>query len=219
MMDSDLLRREKEYHDLNKELELKTKELLQEVHHVMNQNKNDFTIHFDPGKYEIENDLCQRKSKSAITKKSDAFRVDEKDCKELNIPIDINNMGAKGLVHFLKAKAKQLQMDYDKLLIDYKQKCEEIKKLQRENGKHIEQKEKWLQSSSASKNTSAKLEQQKNILQCKLNARENETVSLKKEIDQLHKELKSLKSNTNSLDVRMTRIVEENDKLKNDLKT
>lgn len=55
-------------------------------------------------------------------------------------------------------------------------------------------------------------------LSSKLQAKENENVSLKKEMDQLKKELKSATLNLNTTEVRLNRAVEEIEKIKTSFK-
>lgn len=97
-----------------------------------------------------------------------------------DIPESVNEMGAKGMNHFFRAKIKKMQNDHERLQFDYKTKveillilplmvilfniirlqCDELKKLQRETLKLEEEKEKWFQMSAGHKMQINKLESQ-----------------------------------------------------------
>lgn len=60
------------------------------------------------------------RSKSACNPTVAKFTTEE--LKILNVPEDINNVGTKGFIHFLKSKVKQLQFELDKLNKDHREK-------------------------------------------------------------------------------------------------
>ncbi|XP_022902161.1 testis-expressed protein 9 [Onthophagus taurus] len=209
----DLLQKEQEYRKLNDELENKTKELMQEVDVVMkiqdNLTKNPLVmekVEFVPKHskkfYQELSEYQQDKSEEISNSVTD------------NIPDSVNDMGTKGMNHFFRAKIRKMQSDFDRLQIEYRSKNEEFKRIQKDNQKLAEDKEKWFQISTGNKTQMHKMEAQISMLTSKLQSRENENVSLKKEIDQLQKELKNESANLANMEVKWKKASEDVEKHK-----
>jgi hypothetical protein len=97
-MDQDFLKKEEEFRRENKQLELKTKEILQKVDDIMVKKMQDLQLqHFKPEMRHI-------------------------DLKDLNLPRSVDEMGAKGMVQFYKSKIKTLQDDLAKSQTELKNK-------------------------------------------------------------------------------------------------
>ncbi|KRT81647.1 hypothetical protein AMK59_5054 [Oryctes borbonicus] len=127
-------------------------------------------------------------------------------------------MGAKGMNHFFRAKIKKMQNDNERLQSEYKAKCDELKKLQRETQKAEEEKEKWFQMSTGHKTHITKLESQLSSLSSKLQSKDGENAALKKENEQLQKDLKNEILNISNMDNKIKKLTEESDKQKACLK-
>ncbi|XP_034950126.1 uncharacterized protein DDB_G0283697 [Chelonus insularis] len=123
------------------------------------------------------------------------------------------------IIKFLKAKVKVLVNDLDTVKNELKKKDNLIKDLQNENTKINESKDKLNNQIINLKSTISKLENTISTQQMELQARLNESCSLKKDIEVIKKELKHANQQISSLDLRLNRSVEDNEKLKNNIKS
>lgn len=92
-MEGDFLKKEEQLRKENKQLELKTKEILQKVDDMVH-NMKDF-------KFEDLKPIEPR---------------------ELHLPKSVDEMGTKGMIHFYKSKIKTLQEDLTKAQNELKNK-------------------------------------------------------------------------------------------------
>ncbi|KAF2879558.1 hypothetical protein ILUMI_26607 [Ignelater luminosus] len=135
------------------------------------------------------------------------------------VPDSVDQMGVKGMTHFYRAKIKTMLNEHNQLQQELKNKSEEIKKLQKESLRLVEEKDKWFQAYTNNKTAISKLENQVTTLNSKLQAKENENASLKKELEQLKRDLKNVNLHVSGHEVRLNRALEENEKMKAALKT
>ncbi|GJQ76570.1 hypothetical protein Trydic_g2267 [Trypoxylus dichotomus] len=216
-MTTDLLKKEEELYKLNNELECKTRQLKQEVDVVMDNICREIPL-------ALKINFPSKQSKKFTTEITDAkIYTNQKGYSEhtMNddtIPESVNEMGAKGMNHFFRAKIKKMQNDYDRLQAEYKAKCDELKKLQREAQKVEEEKEKWFQMSTGHRAQITKLESQVSSLSSKLQSKDGENASLKKENDQLQKDLKNEILNVSSMENKIKKLSEDYEKQKACLK-
>lgn len=84
----------------------------------------------------------------------------ENEIKLNDVPDSVSEMGAKAITHFYRAKVKKLQEDLEKANVDFKAKTEEVRRLQKDNQKLNEDKDKWFQLSTSNKTHISKLENQ-----------------------------------------------------------
>lgn len=211
-MEWDILKKEKEYLKENELIESKTKELFKQADDVL-QSKNDFF-----------KEICEKETK--LTKKPKAI-LNSRIRADSEISLDdpflpsqsaLNDMGQKAVHHFYKAKIKALKTELEKLKIDSSTKNIELKQLEKNATHNAEEKEKWFTQYNAVKQTVNKSESQITRLSNKLQAKENENINLKKEIDVLKKEVQSLNKNHSSNEAKINKILEENEKYKASLR-
>ncbi|RZB39307.1 uncharacterized protein BDFB_004783 [Asbolus verrucosus] len=195
------LRKEEEFRKENKQLEQRTKEILQKVDDIMVKKLQDFQFE-DTFKF-----------------KQEAKHIPDRiDAKDLNLPKSVDEMGTRGMVHFYKAKIKTLQGDLEKLQNELKSKSEELKKSQKNHQIAAEEKEKWFLQCNLEKNCNAKLEKQIAACNAKLQVKDNENLALKKENDQLKNDLKNSCGELSATETRLKRACLEVEKHKTMLK-
>ncbi|KAJ3648300.1 hypothetical protein Zmor_020113 [Zophobas morio] len=191
-MEQDFLKKEEEFRKENKLLELKTKELLQKV-----------------------DDMKKMQDLQLRDFKPEMRRLEAKD---LNLPKSVDEMGTKGMLHFYKSKIKALMEDLEKTQNELKNKNEELKKIQKSHQTLSEEKEKWFLQYNVEKNTSTKLEKQIIASNSRLQLKESENISLKKELEQLKTELKNTCSELSASESRLKRALQDVEKQKISLK-
>ncbi|XP_044264773.1 testis-expressed protein 9 [Tribolium madens] len=182
-MEHDFLRKEEELRKQNKQLEMKTKEILQKVDDIVH-NMRDFKL-------------------------EDTKPIEPR---ELHLPKSVEEMGTKGMIHFYKTKIKALQEDLIKTQNELKIKNEELKKFQREHQAVAEEKEKWFLQYNVQKNANVKQEKQISAYNSKLQLKETENVALKKENEQLRNDLKNISSELSVCENRLKRTMQELEK-------
>lgn len=213
-MEADLLLKEDEFYKENEKLELRTKQLMQKVNDVMKIQDNLIKETFKT-QAEINN---ARKSSFKVKKPTEEEILFEKHVELEDKDSEEAGTYNTGLCRVLKAKIKSLLAEKERMQIELRQKCEELKKAQKENQLVKEEKEKWFLSYNTSKNNVGKLETQIVNLNARLQSKETENVAMKKELENVKKELKSSNINFNNCDVRLTRACEEIDKFKSIVK-
>ncbi|XP_018318571.1 testis-expressed protein 9 [Agrilus planipennis] len=207
-MSSELLEREEEYRKLNEKLELRSKEILKEFENVLKKQDDILQEASLKAQDDIFDSFLNKKVRSKINLENDV-EIDPN-----LVPKSVDEMGAKGMSQFYKTKIKTMQNSYEKLQIEYKMKSDELRNTLAENKRLIEEKERWFTMNNASKSQVNKLENQMSTLNSKLQAKESENLSLKKEVEQLKKELRNVSQNSSGNEVKINRLLEENEKLK-----
>ncbi|KAK5647283.1 hypothetical protein RI129_002175 [Pyrocoelia pectoralis] len=205
-MGSNWLEKEEEYRKVNEELQKQNKILMEEFDDVLKKQANRLL--------ESRATVLQKNGCSFVQNKVKFFDHTAKEnnyetsnnIELVNIPDSVDQMGIKGMSSFYRAKIKTLQSDNQQLQVDLKNKCEELKKIQKDNNKIVDEKEKWFQAYNTHKVTIGKLEK-------------TENATLRKDMEQTKKEFKHTNLNITGNEVRLNRALEENDKLRNELKT
>lgn len=202
-MDEELLEKEKHYHKLNEELEIKTKELMKEVENVCEK----FNLKFTGQKCEsrvdkIDKELCYEETEKSgnlvndndekllSSKSSDEQKnyKDNKVCTEIIDPnyIDENSFdNCDNFSYLLQTKVNMLQSELHEVRELYLNKVKELTNLQF-NYKKLEKEVIKIKTSSSKVNES-KNELKKNyeIIYNKLGIYEAENKFLKKEVESL----------------------------------
>ncbi|CAH2005614.1 unnamed protein product [Acanthoscelides obtectus] len=213
-MESDLLKKEDEFYKENEKLEQKTKELMLQVNDVMKIQDN-----LIKESIKTKSEIVLVKQHNFKTIKMSGHPLSDIKLNQPELLHDVDEMGGKASIQFYRSKIKNLQVENIKLQSENRKKSEELKKFQKEKQKLQEEKDKWFMAYSTIKNNLGKLESQISSANSQLQGKDCEITALKKELDQAKKEVKNLALITNNLEVRLTRAVEENDKLKNSFKT
>lgn len=220
-MADDLLEKEKEFHRVNKELQEKTKNIIEEVDSVINSQKD------------VRSLMTIEKSQPRLASALDNFHAEpplhldfgqrESGPGPLQDPDDILSpkhaqKNSDAVVRLLKTKIRMLHKEFEKYKDEYKKKSHDCTELESENVKIREAKNKYLAQISLQKNNISKLEENFTKLQGDLQSSNRENISLKKELDLLNKEIKAMNQQTSNIDLRLNRSLEENEKWKNTVK-
>ncbi|XP_057669531.1 testis-expressed protein 9 [Diorhabda carinulata] len=213
-MESELLKKEDEFYKENEKLEERTKELMKKVNDVMKIQDN-----LIKESIKMKTDINFAKNNFGDNKNDDAHHSDVyKTGHQITSQDGVEQIGTNGTIQYYKAKFKFLQVEVVKLQTELKNKNEENKKLQIANQSFQEEKEKWFSSYNSSKTRIGKVENQLASLNTRFQEKSTELTLVKKELENTKKDLKNSTLNANSLEIRLTRAQEENDKLKNSLK-
>ncbi|KAK4886015.1 hypothetical protein RN001_002286 [Aquatica leii] len=217
-MCSTWIEKEEEYRKLNEELQKRNKMLMEEFEIVL-KNQDNFLQESKEAqiasKFE-KNSLVQNKIKYFNSNAKE--NLPNEKIEVFDVPDSVDEMGVKGMARFYRAKIKAMQNGESKLQLELKAKMDEISKLQKENTKLLESKEKWFQAYNINKATINKLENQITGLNSKYQSKESENASLKKDIEQIKKDFKNTNLCITGSEVRLNRALEENEKIKNLLK-
>ncbi|KAF7996416.1 hypothetical protein HCN44_002048 [Aphidius gifuensis] len=223
-MADDLLAKEKEYHRLNKELQLKTKNIIEEVDSVINSQKDIRSLITTEA---LQSKICHA-SNNYYTDPPRLIDFDREFIKPQvnnNDPDDIlvaNNKTQKNndaVIKILKTKIQTLYSDNEKIKDELKKKTNYCIELENENTKIRDIKDKYSLQISNNKNQITKLEENNIKIQTELQSSTKENLSLKKELDLLKKEIKMINQQTNNTEMRLNRSLEETEKWKNTYKT
>lgn len=216
-MESDLLKNEDEFYKENEKLEQRTKEMMKKVNDVLKIQDN---LIKESLKMKTDIDFAKQINYNFGHNKNDDVEYLEvnKTANQMTSPDKLEQIGSKGASQYYEAKLKLLQVELIKLQAEHKNKIEENKKLQKVNQSFQEEKDKWYLSHNSSRTRIGKLENQLFCSSTRLQEKSTELTLVKKELESTKKDLKNSVLNANSLEVRLTRAQEENDKLKNALK-
>ncbi|XP_043599024.1 dynactin, 150 kDa isoform isoform X1 [Bombus pyrosoma] len=235
-MTEELLSKEKEFHQLNKELEQKASNLIAKIDSVVNTyhngcsnlNSRKHRVNATKEKTAYLNGITiQNEDNSQILVKRNSSlphifdqsvalkpKIESQKDNEDEISKQ-KNLANKTVLNFLKAKVDILQDELQTMRIEYRKQCDTCKNLESENNK-IEIKLKAEIESL--KETITKLENTNKELHCQSQALNTENSILKKDLDRLQKQVKITNQQSNSCLMRLNRSLENNDKLKNALK-
>ncbi|KAF7273679.1 hypothetical protein GWI33_013626 [Rhynchophorus ferrugineus] len=203
-MESDLLLRENEFRKENEKIQAQTKCLLEKVNDVMKIQDN-----------LIKDGLKTRTEIGDVKRGAGRFdkRSDEEDTGSEE------GRGYQGLCRVYRTKLKSLMVEKERVQIELNRKCDELRKQQNETNQLREEKEKWFLAYNGGKNAASKLESQITNLTARIQTKDAELTACKKELDQLKKDQKAVGLNLSSAEVRLSRITEDNDRLRAALKS
>ncbi|XP_011506551.1 PREDICTED: testis-expressed sequence 9 protein [Ceratosolen solmsi marchali] len=244
MFSESLLNKERNFLELNKELEEKVKNLMVEVDSIITRQEDVIRIP------KQSSQILQKKNKIKIKETESIMKIDEeisginidtpcikKSIKNENIKKTIQNeyetynddeyesietkkkrSTNETIIRFLKAQLTQLHTDIQSIQYDLKKKNEHCKELEIEIKNHDEKREKLLNQLTIQKENTVKTETINLELQSKIQAQNIEISSLRKEIDNLKKDLKLLNQVSSNSELRLNRSLEENEKFRSSLK-
>ncbi|EZA46899.1 hypothetical protein DMN91_005382 [Ooceraea biroi] len=227
-MSDDLLAKEREFHRLNRELQLKTRNVMKEVDSVINarvsnnsfSNVNRLYSDLMTNDTKMTEDTMSKpngQSKVSLIKSPDVPVVENISNIEVSLKKD-NTLGNKAIINLLKGKIDMLHKELQATQLEFNRKCDYCKELEVENKKLDDAQAKLHNQIGTLKDTIVKLENTNSDTLTNCQALSNENVALKKDTEALKKEIKVLNQQSNNYDVRLNRILESNEKLKNALK-
>nr|XP_033336124.1 testis-expressed protein 9 [Megalopta genalis] len=234
-MTEDLLVKEKEFRQLNKELEQRANDLMRNIDHVINTYNNERSI--SNSKIRVTSSINDQTeiSENVTRRENDNIQVSVKRGASLpyvfgavssklktdsqkdhvNEAYKRGNLTHETIVNLFKSKIDILQKELQTLHVEYKKKCDVCKDLEIEY-KKVETK---LQNEIDSlKDIIVKLEDTNKELQGQAQALNTENSIVKKDLDKLQKQIKALNQQCNNYSMRLNRSLENNDKLRSALK-
>ncbi|XP_033336124.2 uncharacterized protein LOC117226166 [Megalopta genalis] len=234
-MTEDLLVKEKEFRQLNKELEQRANDLMRNIDHVINTYNNERSI--SNSKIRVTSSINDQTeiSENVTRRENDNIQVSVKRGASLpyvfgavssklktdsqkdhvNEAYKRGNLTHETIVNLFKSKIDILQKELQTLHVEYKKKCDVCKDLEIEY-KKVETK---LQNEIDSlKDIIVKLEDTNKELQGQAQALNTENSIVKKDLDKLQKQIKALNQQCNNYSMRLNRSLESNDKLRSALK-
>ncbi|KAI4498278.1 hypothetical protein M0802_006764 [Mischocyttarus mexicanus] len=246
-MSDELLNKEKELHRLNKELEIKTRHVLEEIKSITDQqtynnSSRQYNVTpFTKGKTNLEysvitnnkllsNNATESNVDSLNTLTEDTSTLLKKNVKNQQnhqndgnkgneiVLYEGNNTDNKSLINFLQTKLNMVHNEFKVIQVEYKNKANYCEKLESENKKLNCCKSKLHNQIASLKETITKLENNNSNLHDQNLALNTENTNLKKDLEELRKEIKTLNQQLNNYDLRLNRSLEENEKLKNNIK-
>ncbi|XP_076641434.1 uncharacterized protein LOC143352646 [Halictus rubicundus] len=234
-MTEDLLIREKEFRQLNQELEQRANDLMKNIDRVINIYNNEHSMpntkmrltNSTNEQTEITGNLLTRENENiqVLIKRdgslpyvfgavSSKLKTDaQKD--HVDKAYKRGNLVHETIVNLFKTKIDMLQKELQTLHVEYRKKCDVYKDSETEH-KKIETK---LQNEIESlQDTIAKLEITNKELQSQSQALNTESSIIKKDLDKLQKQIKTLNQQSNNYSMRLNRSLENNNKLRSALK-
>ncbi|XP_011874294.1 PREDICTED: testis-expressed sequence 9 protein [Vollenhovia emeryi] len=221
-MSDDLLAKEKEFHRLNRDLQLRTRDAMRTVESIIHSGENLFS------------DANRSNSEGAKTARSEdaASRVDKQlrlssirvpeasvDCTgDAEIPRKDSNVGDKAVITLLKGKIDMLYKKLQVVQLEYNNKCDYCEELEVERKKLDDVQVKLRSQIGTLNDTVTKLERVNSDTLLDYQALNNENIVLKKDLESLKKETRTLSQQSTNLDVRLNRALESNEKLRSALK-
>ncbi|XP_029172382.1 dynactin, 150 kDa isoform [Nylanderia fulva] len=218
-MSDDLLAKEREFRRLNRELQLKTHDVIKEVDSVIHDSLFSNQSYLNFVRKDVK--MTQEDTALKIDKQSRTLdgivEIPSENVKEISLKKD-NSVGNNAIVTLLKAKIDMLYKELRAMQLEYDKKCDYSKELEVRNKKLDDIQVKLHNQMETLNDTIAKLENINSDTVSNCQVLNNENVSLKKALESLKKEINVLSQQSNNYDVRLNRSLENNEKLKNTLK-
>ncbi|XP_036144926.1 intracellular protein transport protein USO1 isoform X1 [Monomorium pharaonis] len=227
-MSDDLLAKEKEFHRLNYDLQLRTRNVMKTVDSIIHvhADKSLFSnTNHSFRNYEME-DAKAAYSKNRAPKinrelKKSLIKVSEiplgESTKDTEILKD-NTIGNKAIITLLKGKIDIFYKKLQSMQLEYNNKCDYCKELEIEKKKLNNTQIKLWNQIEVLNDTITKLEHANSDTLLDYQALSNENIVLKKDLEGFQKEIRILNQQSINLDVRLNRSLESNEKLKNALR-
>ncbi|KAH0946079.1 hypothetical protein HN011_007026 [Eciton burchellii] len=226
-MSDDLLAKEKEFHRLNRELELKTRDVMREVDSIIysrvssntfsDVNRHSNLTMNDAKMIHAENTKLNGQSKTLLIKNPDIPIMENTDNIEISLRKD-NTLGTKAIINLLKGKIDMLHKELQATQLEFNRKRDYYTELEVENKKLDDAQVKSHNQIGTLNDTIIKLENTNSDMLTNYQIIKNENIALKKDLENLKKEVKVLNQQSNNYDIRLNRLLENNEKLKNTLK-
>ncbi|XP_078035142.1 testis-expressed protein 9 [Augochlora pura] len=234
-MTEDLLVKEKEFRQLNKELEQRANDLMRNIDLVINTYNNERSI--SCSKIRVTNSITEQTEISGNVTRQENDNIQVSVKRGVSLPYVFGavstklktdsqknqideayrrgNLTHETIVNLFKSKIDILQKELQTLHVEYRKKCDACKDLEVEYRK-VETK---LQNEIDSlKDIIAKLEDTNKDLQGQSQSLNMENSIIKKDLDKLQKQIKALNQQCNNYSMRLNRSLENNDKLRSALK-
>ncbi|XP_024884506.1 testis-expressed protein 9-like [Temnothorax curvispinosus] len=222
-MSDDLLAKEKEFYRLNRDLQLKTRDVMKTVDsiiHARTENLfNDANPNLEDAKAARLGDTTLRIDKQLRTSSIKVSEAPSVECiDDTEIPKKDSNVGNKAVITLLKGKIDMLYKKLQTMQLEYNNKCDYCKELEVEKKKLDDAQIKLRNQIETLNDTVTKLERVNSDTLSDYQALSNENIVLKKDLESFKKEIRTLNQQSTNLDVRLNRSLESNEKLKSALK-
>ncbi|XP_076293411.1 testis-expressed protein 9 [Lasioglossum baleicum] len=234
-MTEDLLIKEKEFRQLNRELEQRANDLMKNIDRVIDIYNNEHSVPNAKIRFTNSTNEQTEIAGNVIIRENDNIQVSTK--RDASLPYvfgavssklktdaqkdHVNeahkrgNLAHETIVNLFKSKIDILQKELQTLHVEYRKKCDIYKDSETEH-KKVETK---LQNEIESlQDTIAKLESINKELQSQSQALNTESSIIKKDLDKLQKQIKVLNQQSSNYSMRLNRSLENNNKLRSALK-
>ncbi|XP_011057952.1 PREDICTED: uncharacterized protein PFB0765w-like [Acromyrmex echinatior] len=226
-MSDDILAKEKELHRLNHNLHLKAHEVMKTVDSIkyVHAGENLFSdvnsllpkFVVNDAKIIYSKDVTPKINKQLKTVKvSDIPSVECINDNEI-LKKD-NNMENKAVIILLKSKIDMLYKKLEVMQLEYNNKCDYYKELEVEKKKLDDVQVKLCNQIETLNDTITKLERVNSDILSDSQSLSKENIILKKDLENLRKEIRILNQQSTNLDVRLNKSLDNNEKLRNELK-
>ncbi|XP_018044168.1 PREDICTED: uncharacterized protein PFB0765w-like [Atta colombica] len=225
-MSDDILAKEKELHRLNHNLHLKAHEVMKTVDSIkyVHAGENLFSdVNPLLSKF-VVNDAKIIHSKNVTPKKQLKTLVKVSDIPSVECINDNeilkkdNNMENKAVITLLKGKIDMLYKKLEVMQLEYNNKCDNYKELEVEKKKLDDVQVKLRNQIETLNDTITKLERINSDILSDSQTLNKENIILKKDLENLRKEIRTLNQQSTNLDVRLNKSLDNNEKLRNELK-
>ncbi|XP_018350879.1 PREDICTED: uncharacterized protein PFB0765w-like isoform X1 [Trachymyrmex septentrionalis] len=227
-MSDEILAKEKELHRLNHNLHLKAHEVMKTVDSIK-------YVHASENLFSDVNPLLPKfvVNDAKIIHSEDVIPKINKQLKTLVKVSDIpsvecindneilkkdNNMENKAVITLLKGKIDMLYKKLEIMQLEYNNKCDYYKELEVEKKKLDDVQVKLRNQIETLNDTITKLERINSDILSDSQILSKENIILKKDLENLRKEIRTLNQQSTNLDVRLNKSLDNNEKLRNELK-
>ncbi|XP_025996419.1 testis-expressed protein 9 [Solenopsis invicta] len=228
-MSDDLLAKEKEFHRLNRDLQLKTRDVIKTVDSIIHahDSKSLFSdanqslrINFktEDAKAIHSEDIAPMINKQLRTSLIKVSETSVECTDDIEIPKKDNTVGNKAVIILLQGKIDMLYKKLQAMQLEFNNKNDYCKELEGEKKKLDDTQIKLWNQIEALNDTITKLERANSDTLSDFQALSNENIVLKKDSEGLRKEIRILNQQSTNLDIRLNRSLESNEKLRNALK-
>lgn len=225
-MSDDLLAREKEFHRLNRDLQLRTRDVMKTVDSIIHAGAGE-NLFSDANRslpnLEDVKIACLENTVPRIDKlKTSSIKVSKAPSVECTDDTEIskkdNNVGNKAVITLLRGKIDMLYKKLQAMQLEYNNKCDYCKELEVEKKKLDDVQIKLCNQIETLNDTVTKLERVNSNTLSDYQALNNENIVLKRDLESLKKEIRTLNQQSTNLDIRLNRSLESNEKLRSVLK-
>ncbi|KAL0106481.1 hypothetical protein PUN28_016293 [Cardiocondyla obscurior] len=221
-MSDDLLAKEKEFHRLNRDLKLRTRDVMKAVDSIIHENIFDTASRslsnlqdvknadLEEGALSVDNQL---RISSVKISEAPVKCTNDNECSKRD-----NTVGSKAVITLLKGKIDMLYKKLETMQLEYNDKCDYCEELEAEKKKLEGTQIKLHHQVETLNDTITKLENVNSDTLSNYQTLNNENVNLKKDLESFKKEIRTLNQQSNNLDIRLNRSLENNEKLRSALK-
>ncbi|XP_032673038.1 uncharacterized protein LOC116844957 isoform X3 [Odontomachus brunneus] len=229
-MSDDLLAKEKEFHKLNQELQLKKYDVMKKMSffthaNTTNESFNNIKQYINPTMKDVRTTYLRDKTSStdkqlrkSSPEVSEVLSIENIADTEISLK-KYNNLGNEAIIKLLKGKIDMLYKELQTIQHEYNNECGYSKELEVKNKKLNETQVKLHSQIGSLSDTITKLQDINHDILSKYQGLSNENIVLKKDLHNLNKKIKISHKQSFNCDIRLNRSLENNEKLRSMLKS